>query len=109
MERSVKATCEWCEKPMEEGIGCDSAPAYSFPTEQEGVYQAFKRIHYGRETRFYEPEDEEAKHWFWTRDICHDCGVAPGKLHHPGCDVEECPRCHGQAISCDCPADEEKI
>jgi hypothetical protein len=22
---------------------------------------------------------------------CHDCGTPPGGLHHPGCDMEECP------------------
>src|SRR5262249_14094682 len=33
---------------------------------------------------------------------CHDCGVAHGGYHHPGCDVEECPRCGRQLISCNC-------
>lgn len=33
---------------------------------------------------------------------CHDCNVAPGGLHHPGCDDERCPRCGGQLIGCDC-------
>ena len=33
---------------------------------------------------------------------CHDCNVAPGGYHHPGCDMERCPRCGGQLISCDC-------
>ena len=33
---------------------------------------------------------------------CHDCAVLRGQYHVPGCDAEECPRCHGQAIGCDC-------
>lgn len=39
---------------------------------------------------------------------CHDCGVQTGHLHHPGCDDEECPRCHGQSISCSCQDDENE-
>ncbi len=33
---------------------------------------------------------------------CVDCNVAVGGFHHPGCDQEKCPRCHGQIISCGC-------
>jgi ribosomal protein S27E len=33
---------------------------------------------------------------------CGDCGVKFGGYHHPGCDMEECPICHKQLISCYC-------
>ena len=38
---------------------------------------------------------------------CHDCNVAPGGLHHIGCDMDKCQLCLGQAISCGCGDDED--
>jgi hypothetical protein len=34
---------------------------------------------------------------------CHDCNAKPAHKHHPGCDMERCPKCGGQLISCRCP------
>ena len=33
---------------------------------------------------------------------CHDCGIVnhSGHIHHFGCDIERCPKCKGQLISC---------
>ena len=44
----------------------------------------------------------------WKADSipCHDCRVIKGEFHVPTCDVEECPVCHGQLLSCDCPFDD---
>lgn len=35
-------------------------------------------------------------------DRCGDCGVKRRGYHHFGCDLELCPRCRNQLISCGC-------
>jgi hypothetical protein len=41
-------------------------------------------------------------HWLNDGADCPDCAVSSGEFHLQGCDMEQCPRCFGQAISCDC-------
>lgn len=37
---------------------------------------------------------------------CGDCGAKYGSFHHLGCDIEQCPVCNNQLISCDCEFEE---
>jgi hypothetical protein len=45
---------------------------------------------------------DEKSDWSATTIPCHDCRVLKGEFHVPSCDVEECPVCGGQLITCDC-------
>ncbi|WP_092919173.1 hypothetical protein [Agrococcus baldri] len=43
---------------------------------------------------------------------CGDCGVQRQGFHHYGCDMEACPRCGRQLLSCGCgddPDDDEVV
>lgn len=41
---------------------------------------------------------------FDSREVCNDCDILnkKGNYHHFGCEIEECPRCGKQLLSCDC-------
>jgi hypothetical protein len=80
------AICKYCELEMNKADGCVKLPVKTVDGD-------FDPIVYGNETGV-EPEPPDHR--------CHDCGALPGHYHHNGCDWEECPRCHGQLIGCDC-------
>jgi len=36
------------------------------------------------------------------KHTCGDCGKATGENHLINCDIERCPKCKGQLITCGC-------
>ena len=59
----------------------------------------YARVRYG----------DEADNWGADQRPCHDCAVVKGQYHVPGCDVERCPRCGRQTITCDCAYDDHAV
>ncbi|MBR1403067.1 MAG: hypothetical protein IJ558_02705 [Treponema sp.] len=57
----------------------------------------YERIPFGRETK---------TNWASITKYCGDCCVLIGQYHTEGCDIEECPICHKQFLTCDCQIDE---
>ena len=76
------AICEWCNLDMLEVKHC--------PKNEHVIYPDGRVML----TRVYVGSN------IFSR--CHDCNVESVYKHHPGCDMEECPRCLGQLISCGC-------
>jgi hypothetical protein len=78
--------CECCNKEMKDGVACN-------PIDIVIGGVSYQLIIYGNETRFPQPFESE---------YCPDCGTPKGKYHHSTCDIEECPKCHRQLLSCYC-------
>lgn len=84
--------CNWCNNEMLAAsvISCGGNTTVDFPDGE-----SLPALPYENE---YREEDHR----------CHDCNVKLGGFHHPGCDMERCPKCKGQLISCGCLNTEEE-
>lgn len=85
------AICQNCKQEMRKASKC-TKPLLVVKYRAGSVF-VFKR-----DTEYYDANKR-----------CHDCGIANrrGNVHHLGCDVERCPNCGLQLISCSCLDDAE--
>lgn len=85
------AVCDWCGQEMTSAASCGIDVLH-----QDG--RPIPMVSYGpglgRRSR---------------RDRCGDCGVARDGFHHLGCDLQVCPVCGGQMLSCGCLFDEDLL
>ncbi len=83
------SVCHWCRLEMHIAASCTIDALH-----RRGRHIAM--IPYGEE-----PD------WPVHSERCGDCGTKRGGFHHPGCDIQACPVCFGQMLSCGCRFDED--
>ncbi len=84
------AACTWCRKDMLKTDSCNKV-GVEIPTAPDGLMD---QVPYGKEVKYWEDRPPPER--------CHDCNCAVGGFHHPGCDMEQCPKCSSQLIGCGC-------
>lgn len=83
------AACVWCEQEMTTAASCRAEVLHLHG-------KPIRMIRWGHE-----------RGWRGASERCGDCGVEPDGFHHLGCDLQECPRCGRQMLSCGCRFDED--
>ena len=78
------AVCRQCNSEMQTPTSClpDLIPISG---------RLFAPIRWGAE--------RESRRWV-VESPCRDCNTPVGGVHHPGCCLESCPACRGQALGC---------
>ncbi len=67
------------------------------------------KTHYTIEGQEYPriPYGKEKENWGADKHPCSSCGAEESEFHTCGCFVERCPKCDGQAMTCQCGYQED--
>lgn len=80
------AVCNCCNRDMMDTYGCNYRPI----------------VHHGKKYRPIKAGDPGDFYFDEKSGRCGDCGAVAGHYHHVGCDLQRCPICGNQLISCGC-------
>jgi hypothetical protein len=80
-EEHAMAVCADCRQEMRTAASCTA----------DVLILVDERFERPRARRVYGPDGR-----------CGDCGIRAGGYHHLGCEMERCPRCRRQLLSCGC-------
>lgn len=85
----------------------DNNSKYKYYITKNG--EKVERVRYGDElSRMSEEVKKRYNISFYTNyEICDDCGAKIGEFHLNDCDIEICPICFGQVMTCECIAKDE--
>lgn len=86
LRRRRAGRCPYCREEFATGESCTTA-TIPFPDGS-----SVPAVRFGQETDQFAPRGPR----------CPDCGVRRGGVHHPFCEIERCPRCHGRLMTCRC-------
>jgi hypothetical protein len=87
----LMATCNFCSQEMTDGVSCSVEVLH-----RDGAALPLKKVH---KRDCCDIGDHAGR--------CGDCGAPRLGYHHLGCDLQQCPRCRHQMVSCGCWFDED--
>ena len=75
-------------------------PNYCFKDKDENIVE---KVKFGDENKIFRANGlQEYESDIYYFEYCDDCLAKQGEYHYPNCDLEICPVCFKQALTCDC-------
>jgi hypothetical protein len=98
LESKLRVTFQFSEDGRNIEDTVLSAPSEETEKVLRGIVSRFVKSH----INFLEMSEERIPYGLDRDYPCNACGAKPGEYHKDMCDMERCPTCRRQYISCGC-------